>query len=382
MKRFAIFLAIFGAPAMAQTTLDITVPGAGNPVCSYITGPVTNETTPGHLQATATSSSGAGCGTSSGGTTFGPASPLAPQTTTVASGSAVSYSFQALNATSCSGTISGGAPGSFAGGNLLCSAGTCSNKVTASASFTNPGSTSIVDTVTVTCTGSSVAQSVANVTVSGVTQPPPPGSCPKVVAGDGTAGVTSFVSQGQASVRVGGDQHTISADMSSFASVLDAFPGRMDTAYDNLPVNNYISMQFQPPAGFFANAPDGWYQKFQMGTTGDDTKMSMTISTSCGDFSDPVDAGSSVVQGCRKVGGASQTGIIFSAQLIPGTSQCVLADNTTYYWNIINANVTGVTPTGGKASSYRDGAGSSCTGQGTCSVPIQNGPKRTYPGYP
>ncbi len=387
MKRLIIFCAAFvAAPTMAQTTLDITVPGTGNPVCSYITGPVTNGATPGHLQATATSSSGAGCGTgSSGNVTFGPASSLSPQSTTVASGGSVSYSFEVLNATSCTAAITGAASGSFTGGSTLCSgtgSSTCSNRlVPASASFTNSGSTAVTDTVTLTCTGTSgQAQSVATVQVNGQGQGGGGGSCSVVVPGDPSGGVSSYTNQGTTTVRIGGDQHNQTSDMTNYVSVFGGFPGNPNTAYDSLPINNYISMAFTPPAGFYANAPIGWYLDYSVGTSFDDTKVSMTISTSCGDFR-PTTGTSTVVKNCYKVGVIAQGFLQTFAQGDP-LSQCVLTDGQTYYWNIINANISGLTATGGSAKSYKDGPGSQCTGKSACSVPLQNGPMITYPGYP
>jgi hypothetical protein len=388
MKRLYIYLmALTALPAAAQTTLDITVPG--DAVCSYATGPVTNEATPGHLQATATSSSGAGCGTgSAGNVTFGPASPLSPATTTVASGASTNFSFQALNATTCSATVTGAAAGSFTAGNPLCSgtgASTCSNRlVTSAAVFTNTGSASVNDTVTLTCTGTSgQAQSVSTVTVQPANGGPPPGTCTKVVPGDGTSGVASFTSQGTTTVLVGGTQRPLVADMSSFQSVFGSFPGRFgDIAYDTLPITNYISMQFTLPPGFIENAPAGYYQWLEsIGETGDDTKVSMTISTSCGDFSSPTSGGSSVVKNCYKTNLKFNGGIQFFAQGDPA-SQCVLSDGVPYYVNIINADVSGITPTGGHATSYRDGPGSKCAGKTACSVPIYNGPRVIYPQYP
>ena len=43
-------------------------------------------------------------------------------------------------------------------------------------------------------------------------------------------------------------------------------------AYDILPTNNYISMQFKLPTDFVANAPAGYYQQYSIGTSYDDTK--------------------------------------------------------------------------------------------------------------
>jgi hypothetical protein len=389
MKRLYIFLmALLALPAAAQTTLDITVPGPAT--CSYITGPVTNEATPGHLQATATSSSGAGCGTGgAGNVTFGPASPLSPQATTLPSNTGtVNFSFQALNASTCTATITGAATGSFTGGSTLCSgtgSSTCSNRlVTAPASFTNTGSSSVIDTVTLTCTGTSgQAQSVATVTVPSPGQPPPPGSCSTVVNGTGAAGVTRFTSQGQATVLVGGHRTPETADMSSFASVFGGFPGRRgDVAYDTLPISNYISMQFSMPSGYVENAPAGYYQYLvSMNLTDDDTRVSMTISTTCGDFSPTTDSGSTVVKNCYKNGVKADGGIQVWAQGDPAT-QCILSDLTPYYLNIINADISGVTSSGGSAASYRDGPGSGCAGKSACSVPMVNGPFINYPQFP
>ena len=377
-------MTLLALPAAAQTTLDITVPGPAT--CSYITGPVTNEATPGHLQATATSSSGAGCGTGAGNVTFGPASPLSPQSTTVLSGNSVNFSFQPLNANTCSAVITGAAAGSFTGGNPLCnSTSACSQLVTSPASFTNTGSASVVDTVTLTCTGTSgQAQSVSNVTV----QPaggggPPPGACKATVRGSGAAGVNSFTSQGQATVLVGGHRTPETADMSSFASVFGGFPGRRgDVAYDTLPISNYISMQFSMPSGYVENAPAGYYQYLvSMNLTADDTRVSMTISTTCGDFSPTTDSGSTVVKNCYKNGVKADGGIQVWAQGDPAT-QCILSDLTPYYLNIINADISGVTSSGGSAASYRDGPGSSCAGKSACSVPMVNGPFINYPQFP
>jgi hypothetical protein len=393
MKRFIICLAaLIGAPAMAQTTLDITLQYSGNTVCSYATGAVTNGATPGHLQAQASSASGAGCTAgNSGDVTFGPASPLSPQSTQLSGPTGnVNFSFQALNATSCTAAITGLATGSFTGGSTLCSgtgASTCSNRlVTATASFANTGAGTQNDLVTLTCTGgaSGQAQSTATVAV------PPKiigGNCP-AVPGDNTAGVTSFTQQGTTTVKVGGDQHTITADMTQFSSVLGPFPGRLDIAYDNLNINNYISMQFQAPAGFFANAPgptaklpQGWYSWLEMGETGDDTKVSMTISTKCGDFLPTTDPASSVVKNCYVVGAIPFGGIQYYSHWADPASYCVLQDNTTYYFNIISANISNLTSTGGAASSYKLGAGSQCKTKSSCQVPIENGPRVDYPGY-
>lgn len=385
MKRFIILFAAFaGAPAMAQTTLDITVPGSA--ICSYTTGPVTNEATPGHLQAIATSSTGAGCGAggSSGNVTFGPASPLSPQSTNLPSDTGnVNFAFQALNATSCNAAITGAATGTFTGGNTLCSGAGCSGLVSATASFSNPSTVNAAtDTVTLTCTGAA-GQATSLATVNVPKKGTVAGNCRVIQADNSVAGLTQFTQQGQAEIRVGGDQHTITADMTSYSSVFGTFPSTGQQAVDILPIGNYISMQVQPPAGFFAGASNAWQSALGPGTSYDDTKVSVTISTKCGDFSNPsTDAGSSVVAGCYKNGAIAEGGVVYSKALIPGVSKCVLTDlpaGQSYYFNLINANITGVTSTGGTAASYRDGPGSKCTGQAGCSLPIENGPVAAYP---
>jgi hypothetical protein len=374
MKRFiTCLIALVGAPAMAQTTLDITVLPSNN-TCSYITGPVTNGATSGHLQATASSSSGNGCGTGtgSGDVTFGPASPLSPQTTSLSGPSgSVNYTFQALNATQCTAAIAGNASGSFTGGSTLCTgtgASTCSNRlVSATASFTNTLSTDVTDTVTLTCQGSGApSQSVATVLVPHQIVA---GNCPSV-PGDISSGVASFTQQtGIVSVRSGGDEHLANVDITQWNSLFGAFPGNINTVYYNLPVTNYISLQFQG-SNFFSTLPVDWAQPFEMGSSNMQAKVSMTISTTCGDFR-PTTGDSTVVKNCMKIGVKTQGLIKGFGNGGDPSSQCVLQDGKPYYFNIINADISQLTSTGGKAITYKDGPGSTCLPL-TCEVPIQD----------
>ena len=198
MERLLILTALlFAGSATADTTIDVTVPG-GSGLCSYTTGAVTTGSMAGHLQATATSMSGPGCG--SGGTgsnlpvEFGPASQLAPSSTTLPGTSGpVGYTFQPLHATACTGAFAGGngnSTASFSGGSTLCSGASCNNLVSKTANFTNNSSTNDANySVSVTCTGDGL-QATTTATVVVPHTAPPQGSC-KTIASS-TQGVTNF----------------------------------------------------------------------------------------------------------------------------------------------------------------------------------------------
>ena len=93
----SVALLLLSPAAFSQTTLDITLPD--HSLCSYATGPVTNGLVAGHLQATATSSTG-NCGAASGGSlTFGPAQPASASPSNLNANSGPSnISFQLVNA--------------------------------------------------------------------------------------------------------------------------------------------------------------------------------------------------------------------------------------------------------------------------------------------
>src|SRR5450755_2625253 len=142
------------ASASAQTTINVTLPGTQGS-CTYTTGPVLSNSIPGQLQATATSFAGAGCGGGAGGVSFGPASPLTPSAITLPGTSGtVNFSFQPVNATQCTGSITGATGGAFNGSTTLCSGAACNSLVSAPATFTNSSTTAnAVYNVAVTCTG-------------------------------------------------------------------------------------------------------------------------------------------------------------------------------------------------------------------------------------
>ena len=136
--------------------------------------------------------------------------------------------------------------------------------------------------------------------------------------------------------------------------------------------DGYVSAGFKPAANYFtaSNTPANLYGELFVAETFYTAPVSMTISTSCGDFSNPLSGGSTVVRGCYLNSGAADSFIYWQN---PGANHtCVLTGGTQYYLNIINADIGNVTPTGGSATS-------TCTGS-SCTDPISNGPG-TWQGY-
>jgi len=153
-----------------------------------------------------------------------------------------------------------------------------------------------------------------------------------------------------------------------------AWPGASVVADFSLPNANYISAVFTVPAGYMtaANAPSNLYGEYYINGSGYSAPVSMTISKSCGDFSNPVNyPTSSVVAGCFVNKRTADQYIAWTK-----SGSCQLTNGTTYYLNIINADISLVTANGGgTAASTRNG---NCSG--ACSVPIQNGPG-SWQGY-
>lgn len=367
--------------AQAQTTVNITMPNSST--CTYTTGPVTsNPVVPGQLQATASGSTGAGCGSSAGSVSFGPASPLAPATQTLGNGGgAANLTFQAVNATQCTGSITGATGGTFTNGTTLCSGAACSSAVSVPATFPANSSqtTDNVYTITATCTGagSSQAMSAATVTVSHIPIQVV-GACQKTITNSAGGLFSSPLTGAKLSIdylrQTNGGLKLV--DTSLFSNIFEiAWPGNYnDNIVISLPTNQYISAQFTTPANFFnpsqTNFPTNLYGEYSVGETQFSANYSMTISTSCGDFSAP-GGGSTVVPGCRVIN-ANNSNPSFMAWT--GSGSCMLSAGQTYYLNIINANVSNVTPTGGTATST---ANSKCL-SGVCGDPILNGPGTWY----
>lgn len=230
-------------------------------------------------------------------------------------------------------------------------------------------------TVTLTVTDTSTSQTVTatnTVTVSAAT-----GSCPTLASS--TAGIANYARlTATQSVNYFG-AGTQNADPTSFNSMYwYAWPGYSNLIADvSLPTNTYMSEAFTVPANYMtaANAPNPLYGRYKIGESGFSAKVSMTISTKCGDFSNPTASGSSVVSGCYLNAGTAAAFITWSNNS-QGGAYCVLNNNTTYYLNIINAKLDSLTPNGGgTAASTKN---QYCTT--VCSVPIQNGPG-TWSGY-
>ena len=467
MRRLLFLAGLFlAASATAQTAIDITSQAG---TCSYPTGAVSSSSTPGHLAATLNGTpSGTGCST--GGSvpavTFGPASPIAANKTSLVGGTGVSDSFTVLplNAVSCAAAITttaGTGTGTLTNGSTVCSSQAACTQTTPfsiPATFTNT-STSLSSTykVTVTCnaasgaipattlssitvtqaaaasggtpaanftfttsgltanfldastdsggsigswswnfgdTTSSTAQSPSHTyaaagtysvtltvtdSVSGQQSTTAPQSvtvsagaaCP--IIGSSTVGITNFSRlTGTHSVDYqGGGAKTV--DVTSFASAYGgAWPGSYNSnPIYTLPVSNYISEQFTVPSNYFtaANVPNPIYGDYTVGQTGFGARVSITISTTCGDFSNPAayPTTSTVLPGCWLNAGAANAFVQWRKP--SGISSCELSGGGTYFLNFINADVSNVTPSGGTAASKKN---ANCTST-TCTAPVSNG---------
>jgi hypothetical protein len=398
MRRILVLTTlILSASAFAQTTIDITSQAPATTVCSYPTNRVTTGSTPGHLAAQLTGApSGAGC-TVAGGTlvspvTFGPASPLAlVGPSPIAGGAtpttpvAASFTAQPLNAVSCTAAIAttvGLGVGNLTNGATVCnSQATCSSGTALNipATFTNP-STSATTTysVTLTCTAASGANpltTASNVTfiqnASGVVTT---GPCSTVIPSS-TSGIPNFTQLSgtqQVFYFSGGTQPV---DVTNFDSIFQApWPGNATaTAVVTLPTNKYVSAKFHVPAGFMERYPTGVYGNYTINQSQFSTSVSFSISTTCGDFANPQTApASSVVSGCWKNKQNTNGFVQWRKDVAP--AGCVLHDDTDYYLNFINADVSAVqalsgSTAGGTASSTKNqNCGTGCTD------PIANNP--------
>jgi hypothetical protein len=199
--------------------------------------------------------------------------------------------------------------------------------------------------------------------------PPQPTGCtkPPIIAST-TPGIASFTRWiGMYSVSYFGSVPR-TVDVTSFDSLYWApWPGKSGiTAILPMPINKYASFAFTVPAGYMAKAPDNIYGQYWINPSSSSrATISATISTSCGDFSHPNDAGSTVVTGCWR----NKVGVDTAAAIWTKTSLCALKDGQTYYLNIINADINLVTPNGGTAASTKTPLTTCST---TCNDPIAN----------
>ena len=383
MQRFLASLFLLSALSAAHAQ-SIKITTASGP-CTYPTGTVTSDpATPGQLLATVPSGqtpSGTGCGTSGGTSppvTFGPASPLTLTTAMPLSnsGGTANFTFQPLNATSCIGTITPSAGTTLT--NPLCTGAACNAAVPFSATFPANASTTTTATYTmsVACTGAGSVTPVASQTSPVVSVQPTgvitsTGCTTSPTLASSTAGIANFTRlTGTVSASYFGGTHATSVDAGEFDSIYAPWPGNPAlTAVFDLPTNQYLAEHFKVPANFFGSrAGTTVYGYYTINASGFSAAMSMSISTSCGDFSNPATYGNStVVPGCWiNKHNAYSAGPL---QWRNGTT-CILQDNTDYYLNIINADISLLQPNGGgTAASTRN---ANCSG--TCSDPVQDGP--------
>ena len=367
LRLLTVALLLSSSFVSAQTTLDITLPGGA--VCSYATGAVSNGAAPGHLQATATSETGAGCGSQAGVVTFGPASPAVAVPGSLGSNIGTSsINFQVLNANTCVGSINPATNTSFTGGSTLCSGSSCQSPVSAIANFDNETASAITYVVTVTCNGTSgQAVSTANVVV------------PKKGDGGGTCyQVANSAPGSQPFTRATTAASSlypntpVSRDATNYTTIYaDAgfpnWPGHYNApGYILLPTSNFVSLAFTVPHTFFSGVNLNVYGNYTISesTSGYSAPISMSISTKCGDFSSPTDTGSTVV--CRGNKLISDNALTWYST---GTA-CKLQNDGQYFLNIINADIQNVTANGGGTAT--SSANAKCTG-GKCSDVIANG---------
>jgi hypothetical protein len=379
---------ILSTSAFAQTTIDITSQAPATTVCSFPTNRVTTGSTPGHLAAQLTGTpSGTGCVVGGGvaAVTFGPASPLAPNNSTISGGATVttpvaaSFTAQPMNAVSCSAAIAttvGLGTATLTNGSSVCNsqAACAAGPLSIPAAFTNPSSSaSTTYSITVTCnsaTGGNPASLASSVTLTQGPSIPPPGTC--TVIPSSTSGIPNFtqlIGTQQVFYFSGG---TLPVDVASFDAIFQApWPGNAAiTAVVTLPTDRYVSAKFHVPPGFMERYPAGVYGDYSINQSGFSTSVSMSISTTCGDFANPGTAPtSSVVSGCWKNKQTTNGFVQWRKD-----SFCILQDDHDYYLNFINADVSGVQAiSGGTAGGTASSTKNQNCGSG-CSDPIANNP--------
>jgi hypothetical protein len=208
---------------------------------------------------------------------------------------------------------------------------------------------------------------------------PPPDVCPPLV---NTASPGNPYTRVTGTIQVDdfGEGTMVSVDSTQFSSIW-SHPGDPQlpwpSGYDQnvlipLPTSQYLSAAFTVPVGYFDAAPPTLYGELSIQETGITGPISMTISTSCGDFSPSNLPGSTVVPGCYLNLGTAESGEIEWRS----TDSCALQSGHSYYYNIINADISSLTPHGGGSATP---ALTRCADNilglfDTCTDPILNGP--------
>jgi hypothetical protein len=393
MQRFLVSVLFLLSAVGTSHAQTIKITTANGP-CTYPTGAVTQDASvPGQLLATVPAGqtpSGTGCGSSA--VSYGAVTYVAsPLTLTTAmplanTGGTANFTFQPVNADHCTGSITpvGTAATGAAFTSTFCSSlAGCQTLQNVSATFpTNNDQNNLASyTVAVSCTGPGsttavvspsqtvTVQKAGTVQTTGCTTPP-------TVAG--TTAPTGFLTVASWTMRPATANTSVSyfgfgsqnVDPTSFTSVFNLpnrtvhpWPGTYNAdPVINLPINQYLSLAFHtaiPPAKYFtaSNVPSSLFGEYQVGSSSFTATVSMTISTSCGDFGQST----TVVPGCVLNKGGDSS--FFQWQ---NAGTCVLHDNTQYYLNVINADISSF-PAKSTAKS------SVCPGS-SCTVPLINGP--------
>lgn len=223
-------------------------------------------------------------------------------------------------------------------------------------------------TVTLTVTDTTTSQTIIatnTVTVSAST-----GNC--LTYGSATTGISNYTRwTGTQTVFYFGPSYTV--DVTSFDSVFghgtaaqSTWPGNTGLTADfQMPTNKYLSLQFTVPAGFMETVNYGTYG---FNTSGFIAPGSFTISTKCGDFSNPVSypSTSTVLSGCWQNMINSQGMLVWYGST---GSTCKMQDSKTYFLNIINADISNADPAG--SANLTSTKNANC---GTaCGDPVRNG---------
>lgn len=209
--------------------------------------------------------------------------------------------------------------------------------------------------------------------------PPPPtpsGVCKTIPSA--TAGIARFNRwSGTYTVNLCANGCGKQADVTSFNSIYGTWPGQYGLiAYLEIPTSAYASLGFTVPANYMtaANRPAFLYGAYKVGETGASTTQGITISTTCGDFSNPAtNPTSTVVPGCWKNNSTSGNNLLTWRS----DTTCVLKGGQPYYLNIINADISNAKADNtGALTSTRN---SRC-GPSACQTPIMDGPG-SWSGY-
>lgn len=147
---------------------------------------------------------------------------------------------------------------------------------------------------------------------------------------------------------------------------LKAWPGAYGVvAAFALPVDRYASIGFVATPPYLASAATTLYGGYSIESSGNEAPLSMTISTSCGDFGQM--SPSTIVPGCVFEAAMSGT-LTWRAPTAAGT--CRLQDGRQYFLNLIDADISALDQPGGTAVTTSN---ANCTG-GACVVAVTNGP--------